>query len=80
MMKLMKLDRFRKVYFEESSAPDLRTIRGWIENGAIPGVVLNGSAYYIDQEKWESLMIANGDQEIDALIGKVLDNGAAATH
>ncbi|MGC9216516.1 hypothetical protein [Acidithiobacillus sp.] len=79
-MKLMRLDRFRKLYFEKSSAPDPRTIRGWIESWAIPGVMINDSAYYIDQEKWEALMIANGDQEIDTLIGKALDNGATATH
>lgn len=79
-MKLMKLDRFRKVYFEEHSAPDPRTIRGWIESGTVPGVVLNGSAYYIDQDRWESLMMANGNQEINELVRKVLENGATATH
>ncbi len=70
-MKLIKIDRFRSICFEEGSAPDRRTVRSWIDGGIVPGMVINGHAY-VDLEKWEALSLTQGQQEIGDLILKVI--------
>ena len=51
-MRLMRPEQFRKTYFDESAAPDLRTIRSWIRNGELPGEIINGNAF-VDADAWE---------------------------
>lgn len=70
-MKLIKLDRFRRMYFEAGSAPDSRTIKSWIEKGAIPGVVINGRVF-VDQERWEGTWRGNIDSDVSSLMERVL--------
>lgn len=71
----MKIDRFRQVYFEPESTPDSRTVRNWIENGDVPGVVINGRTY-VDLDRWESSSFAHQhgqfDPDVADLIAKVL--------
>lgn len=77
-MKLIKVDRFRQIYFGPESAPDARTVRSWVENGDIPGVVINGRVY-VDQERWEFAAFFPQHSQFDAdytdvadLVAKVL--------
>lgn len=51
-MKLMKATQFRKRYFEKGSEPDMKTVKGWIEEGRLPGRQL-GSIYYVDVDRLE---------------------------
>ena len=70
-MKLMKVDRFRSAFFEPGSAPDPRTIRCWVESGAVPGTVIGGRCF-IDSEKWEAQFASGANPEISGLVSKVL--------
>ncbi|MDA8119734.1 MAG: hypothetical protein M0Z85_06725 [Gammaproteobacteria bacterium] len=72
-MKLMTVTRFRQIYFDSESAPDARTVRSWIENGDIPGMVIKGRVY-VDQDRWESAPFSHQqfDPEVADLIAKVL--------
>lgn len=51
-MQLMKPAEFQKKYFEEGSAPDLKTIRSDIDKCDLPGKVI-GNRYYVDAEAFE---------------------------
>jgi len=62
-MKLMKATQFRKRYFEKGSEPDMKTLKGWIDEGRIPGQQL-GTIYYVDLDR---LTLSN-----NPLVNKVL--------
>ncbi len=48
-MKLMSLEQYQGRRFVAGSAPDTRTLRGWIETGALCGV-RRGKRYFVDIE------------------------------
>jgi len=48
-MKLMSLEQYQENRFVTGSAPNTRTLRGWIENGELTGVK-RGKRYFVDIE------------------------------
>lgn len=54
-MKLMKATEFRRKYYSDSTRPSRSTVYRWINNGTLPGLVLEGS-YYVDIEAFEKMI------------------------
>lgn len=50
--KLMRASLWAGREFESGSIPDNRTIKRWIENGALRGKVVDGMAWVYSSERW----------------------------
>ncbi len=66
-MKLLAASEWVAKYFEKP--PDLRTVRGWVENGEVPGRVL-GKKTFIDDEAWRA-SVATGNSLADKALTKL---------
>jgi len=62
-MNLIKLDQFRKEYFAPGSQPDIRTLKKYINEGALPGKKI-GKLYYVDTDSLEF----TGDDLVDRVL------------
>lgn len=62
--RLKKLSLFQAEHFEPGSAPTMKTLRTWVDDGTLPGRKIGGM-YYIDMAKYEA---TTGN----ALVDKVL--------
>ena len=49
-MPLMKLSEYRETTFTPNSRPCITTIKKWINNGAIAGVIISGN-YFVNTDK-----------------------------
>ena len=52
-MRLAKLTEFRSMVFTPESAPSVRTIRLQIDQGKIPGGMVQGGRYYVDLDAYD---------------------------
>ncbi len=66
-MKLLVASEWVAKYFD--TPPDLRTVRGWVERGEVPGRVL-GKLTYIDDEAWKA-SVRTGDALADKALNKL---------
>ena len=67
-MRLVTVERFRALAFEAGSRPDPRTVRAWVDSGAVRGrVVRRGrrASYFVDLEAWEA---ATGEPRTAAVL------------
>lgn len=60
--KLMKISQYREENFVKGSAPTLRSIRSWIDDGLLKGKIL-GKQYFVEIEAQEP---------VNDLVNKVL--------
>lgn len=52
-MRLAKLSQFQKLIYAPGSAPALRTLRGWIRAGQIPGGRIENGLYWVDLDEYD---------------------------
>ncbi len=52
-MRLAKLSEFRGLIYAPGSAPAMRTLRGWIDAGKIPGGTIHAGRYYVDLDEFD---------------------------
>lgn len=81
-MRLINPAQFAEQYFDPRSAPDLRTIRSWVEKGIVPGRVIDTGArkqVFVDAEAWEEKPLT-GNPLADRVLAKAITRaqGAAA--
>lgn len=55
-MRLAKLSQFRKLVYAPGSAPTLRTLRGWIDAGKVPGGRIENGLYWVDLDEYDLKM------------------------
>ena len=80
-MKLIGPPEFARRYFAEGCAPDLRTIRSWVEKGIVPGRILDTGArkqVFIDAEAWEGTPMT-GNALADRVLEKALARARTAS-
>lgn len=51
-MELMDAQEWAAKYFTERSRPDNRTIRDWVDQRILPGVIIGPRKVYIDESEW----------------------------
>lgn len=51
-MKLIKAETWARRYFGEEDRPDLRTVRGWVRDGYLPGREMGPRLVYVDEAGW----------------------------
>lgn len=61
--KLMKISQYQRQFFCPGSEPELSTLRKWINNGDLPGVII-GRNFYIDVNKLD----LTGNPLVDAVL------------
>lgn len=52
-MRLAKLSEFRRLVYAPGSAPSMRTLRGWIDAGQIPGGRIEHGLYWVDLDEYD---------------------------
>lgn len=67
-MKLIKAETWARRYFDKEDRPDLRTVRGWVRDGYVPGREVGPKLVYVDEDAWLA------QQTGDPLADKVLRN------
>lgn len=66
-MKLRKATDWARTHFHESTRPDTRTIRKWIHEEKVPGIVIDGQGVYVDEEQWAELYRRGGNPDVDMI-------------
>lgn len=51
-MSLVDAKTWVEQNFHPDSRPDLRTVRGWVKDGHVPGRVIGPKRVYIDADAW----------------------------
>jgi hypothetical protein len=64
-----------RTYFSEGSRPDLRTVRGWVDDGIIVGRVI-GRNVYIDINRFEGTP-TTGNELADRILSQ---HGSTSSH
>lgn len=67
-MKLVDAATWAEEHFHPKSKPDLRTIRGWVKNGYLPGRLMGPRLVYIDVDAWKKQQ--TGNELADRVLGK----------
>ena len=67
-MLFIRIEEYRMNHFTSASRPSLRTIRNWVQNGALPGKK-QGKYYFVDMEK---LQVLTGQKLADKVLKKLL--------
>lgn len=74
-LRLMTVADFVNSYFSPESAPDARTVRTWIDEGAVPGRVI-GRFYYVDAAAFERSG-STGNALADRILNAETENARA---
>lgn len=52
-MRLAKLTAFRRLVYAQDSAPCLKTLRGWVRDGKIPGGRIEHGHFWVDLDAYD---------------------------
>ncbi|WP_293371458.1 hypothetical protein [Nevskia sp.] len=66
-MKLLAASDWIDKYFD--TPPDLRTVRGWVQRGEVPGRVI-GKTTYVDDDAWKA-SVRTGNSLADGALAKL---------
>jgi hypothetical protein len=64
---LMLASQWAAKYFATGSAPDLRTIRSWVQKNEVAGEVI-GKQTYVDEKAWLSRSKGTGNELADRIL------------
>lgn len=67
-MLFMRIEEYRMKHFSPASRPSLRTIRSWIQTGALPGK-RQGKYYFVDMEE---LQVLTGQTLTDKVLKRLM--------
>ena len=70
--RLKKIKLFQAEHFDPESAPDIKTLRAWIDAGTLPGRKIGG-IYYVDMTKYEAATEENptGNELVNKVLKKI---------